>query len=149
VGALIESVNKARQTDIGFGELQDVVETNDKQRFSFNSDKSKIRANQGHSINIYLGLKPAFPPDVLYHGTARRFLDSILDSGLDKRNRQHVHLSADKQTAISVGERHGSPVVLLVDSYAMVRSGFLFYLSENGVWLTDSVPPGFIKVWDK
>ena len=119
--------------------LEEIVATDDKHRFSFNEDKSKIRANQGHSIDIDLGLEEKTPPDILYHGTAEKYIDNIKQNGIQKRNRQYVHLSSDKQTAIKVGSRHGKPVIFKIDAKQMVMDGFKFYLSENGVWLTDYV----------
>ena len=123
-------------------QLDEVVAGNDKQRFIIEGDR--IRANQGHSVEVDLGLEPVAPPDRLYHGTVTRFLESIREHGLVKGSRQHVHLSADAQTATKVGARRGKPVVLEVDSKAMAAAGRLFYRSANGVWLTDSVPPSFL-----
>ena len=119
--------------------LQEVVESNDKQRFRFSDDGSRIRANQGHSLSVDLEMKEQTPPDILFHGTASRFLESITEEGLQKRNRQHVHLSLDRETATKVGSRHGRPVILEVDARKMHQDGYLFYQSDNGVWLTDSV----------
>lgn len=125
--------------------LEQVVAQNDKRRFSFNFDGTKIRANQGHSLNIDLALSPTKPPDILYHGTAIRLLNSIKFKGLTSRNRQHVHLSLDEKTAIKVGQRHGKPVVLRIDAKAMHKQNINFYLSENGVWLTEAVPIQYIS----
>jgi len=124
------------------------VESNDKQRFILSEDGNRIRANQGHSISIDLGLKPSAPPEILYHGTATRFLEPILEQGLKKMNRQHVHLSADVETAVKVGSRHGKPVILTLDTASMVKDGHDFYMSENGVWLTDRVPPQYLSRHD-
>lgn len=126
-------------------ELDEVVQTNDKKRFIFNEDKTRIRANQGHSVDIDLALNPQQPPEFLYHGTAKANLDSILDKGIEKRNRQHVHLSSDKETAIKVGMRHGKAIILTIMTGQMYKDGFLFYLSENNVWLTDFVDSKYIK----
>lgn len=126
--------------------LKEVVRTNNKKRFAFNEDKTKIRASQGHSVEIDLGYLPTTPPDVLYHGTATRFLDSILKSGLIKGSRRHVHLSKDKDTASNVGQRHGKLVMLEADAKKMFEKGFEFYVSENGVWLTEAVPSEFLRV---
>ncbi len=120
--------------------LDEVVFTNDKQRFAYSADGLSIRANQGHSVDIELALKPTTPPDTLYHGTATRFIVSIKEQGLIKKQRQHVHLSALHETAVSVGQRHGKPIVLSINSKQMHEDGHLFYLSSNGVWLTDYVP---------
>jgi len=127
-------------------ELEYVVANNAKQRFIFNNDKTKIRANQGHSIEVDLALKPVLPPDLLYHGTVAKFLDSIKENGLQKMNRQHVHLSPDVETALNVGSRRGKPIILTIKAIAMHEAGYLFYKSANGVWLTDLVPPEFIEV---
>lgn len=128
-----------------FEELDEIVQTNDKKRFIFNEDKTKIRANQGHSIDIDLAFKPQQPPDFLYHGTAQNNLDSILEKGIEKRNRQHVHLSLDNEIASKVGMRHGKPIVLTIKTGKMFEDGILFYLSENNVWLTDFVDAKYIK----
>lgn len=124
--------------------LEQIVETNDKKRFAFNADQSKIRASQGHSVNVELGLEPVTPPAFLYHGTADKNLASILANGLVSQQRQHVHLSATPETARQVGTRHGKPVVLTIDTTAMFRDGYIFYLSDNNVWLTNSVPRQYI-----
>ena len=125
--------------------LDEVVFTNDKQRFAYSADGLSIRANQGHSLDIELALKPTTPPDILYHGTATRFIESIMEQGLIKKQRQHVHLSALQETAVSVGQRHGKPIVLSMNSKQMHEDGHLFYLSNNGVWLTEFVPVKYIR----
>src|SRR6185369_11200546 len=124
---------------ITFDELQNVVVTNDKQRFSFSDDKTLIRANQGHSVQVALGYEPLSPPATLYHGTAERFLSSIERQGLLKGQRHHVHLSEDLKIATEVGTRYGRPVVLLIASERMNKHGHLFFRSQNGVWLTEHV----------
>lgn len=130
-------------------ELEHVVTVDDKQRFSFNTDKTRIRANQGHSLQtLDLGLQAVEPPEILYHGTAERFLASILQRGLEKRSRQHVHLSADTETAHKVGIRHGKPIILKVAARQMQRDGLIFYHSANGVWLTDHVPTAYVEVME-
>ena len=126
--------------------IEEVVETNDKQRFVFNEDRSMIRASQGHSVSVDLGLAPMPPPPVLFHGTATRFLEAIRKQGLLKGNRQHAHLSPDEATAVKVGQRHGKPVVLKIAAGKMQLEGHRFYCSVNGVWLTDHVPPAFLEV---
>lgn len=125
--------------------LDYVVENNDKKRFAFNEDKTKIRASQGHSISVELNMKEAEPSEFLYHGTVGKFMESIKLEGLQKMSRQHVHLSKDKETAIKVGSRRGAPQILTVRSGAMYRDGFKFYLSENNVWLTAEVPAKYIE----
>ncbi len=124
--------------------VAEIVATSDKQRFALSADGRMIRANQGHSVAIDLGHSPRSPPERLYHGTAARNLASIQTSGLHAGERRHVHLSPDAETAVKVGKRHGRPVVLMVDSRAMLGAGHVFYRSENGVWLTDAVPARFI-----
>ncbi|AOR33312.1 RNA 2'-phosphotransferase [Streptomyces fodineus] len=124
-------------------ELDHVVATNDKQRFAI--EGNRIRASQGHSIEVDLGLPPATPPPYLYHGTVDRNLDAIRADGLKPMNRHDVHLSADRETATRVGARRGRPVVLAVDAGAMHRDGHVFRLSANGVWLTSAVPPRYLR----
>lgn len=126
--------------------LQLIVDTNDKKRFVFNEDRSRIRASQGHSIqSIDLRFEEKEPPEFLYYGTALRFLESITVQGLTKQSRQHVHLSKDEDTALKVGQRHGRPVVLTISSKKMYDEGYKFYLSENDVWLTDCVPIEYLR----
>jgi putative RNA 2'-phosphotransferase len=136
-----------RGLDITFWVLVDIVENNDKQRFAFNHNKTMIRANQGHSIDVDVGLKEVAPPYILYHGTADKFINKIKKTGLLKMNRNHVHLSDNLDTAIKVGLRHGGKACTVISVLAsdMVRGGHKFYLSENGVWLTDRVPTSYIS----
>lgn len=126
--------------------LEYLVANNDKQRFAFNEDASKIRANQGHSVKLQLDLAPVVPPNELYHGTAQRYLKSIQQTGIQKRSRHHVHLSARQATAKTVGARHGIPVILVVDAQSMHAQGHQFYETANGVWLTEVVAPEFFRV---
>lgn len=126
-------------------ELEEIVATSEKKRFALSADGRRIRANQGHSVEVDLNLQPIAPPELLYHGTVAKFIPSIRAQGLLKGQRHHVHLSADRATAEIVGERRGVPIVLTVRSADMARAGHLFYRSENGVWLTDHVPPPFIQ----
>jgi putative RNA 2'-phosphotransferase len=126
-------------------QLDEVVATNDKKRFTFSPDGRLIRANQGHSVEVDLGLVPVEPPELLYHGTVERFLDSIREKGLIRGKRQHVHLSADRETAARVGQRRGRPVVLVVEAARMHNDEHVFYRSENGVWLTEAVPVKYLK----
>lgn len=126
--------------------LREIVETNNKQRFAFSEDGLRIRANQGHSVEVALDLSPVAPPETLLHGTATRFLDAILAEGLDKRQRHHVHLSENADTARQVGSRYGKVVLLKVDAGRMHRDGHQFFRTENGVWLTDAVPHTYLKV---
>lgn len=125
-------------------EILELVETNDKQRYEFNDDKSKIRARQGHSVNVNVDLKETLPPDVLFHGTATRFLESIREKGILKMSRNYVQLSEKIDTAMEVGGRHGKPVVLGVDTKTMREDGIKFYLSNNNVWLTEFVDSKYI-----
>ncbi|MEH1911042.1 MAG: RNA 2'-phosphotransferase [Nostoc sp.] len=126
-------------------ELQVVVESNDKQRFSFDSTGTLIRANQGHSVKVDLQLKPVVPPDVLYHGTGHKSVESIMQTGLCKMSRNHVHLSRDISTAQTVGARHGKPVIFIVYAAPMHEAGYIFYCSDNGVWLVDHVPLNYLQ----
>ncbi|MBR5111435.1 MAG: RNA 2'-phosphotransferase [Clostridia bacterium] len=126
--------------------LEEIVRTDNKQRYSFNSDKTKIRANQGHSIPVDLELLPLEPPAVLWHGTGEKYVESINQKGLLKQSRQYVHLTDNHDTAIAVGKRHGKPVVYAVDAHAMWQEGYAFFRSENGVWLTDHVPAAFLHI---
>ena len=123
--------------------LDEIVATNNKQRFEYSDDGKKIRARQGHSINVDVELTETIPPDVLYHGTATRFMESIYAEGLVPGNRLYVHLSADEATAVKVGARHGTSFVLKIDCRKMVADGCKFYLSNNGVWLTKQVLPEY------
>ncbi|WP_312361665.1 RNA 2'-phosphotransferase [Agrobacterium sp.] len=123
-----------------------VVAESDKKRFTLSEDGRRIRAAQGHSVKVDLGQPPVEPPTQLFHGTATRFLDSILQQGLRPGERQQVHLSADRTTALTVGQRHGKPVVLVVDAAQMFADGCRFYLADNGVWLTDAVPFSYLTV---
>lgn len=122
-----------------------VVETSDKQRFAIDSKKNRIRANQGHSIDIDLSLDPIKPPETLLHGTAERFYESIMHDGLTKQSRHHVHLSESPTVAKSVGSRYGKPVILEIDANRMSNDGFLFYQTLNNVWLVDTVPVKYIR----
>tara|TARA_Y100000817_G_scaffold309244_1_gene298090 strand:+ start:740 stop:1303 length:564 start_codon:yes stop_codon:yes gene_type:complete len=144
VNELIEKCNqhhKKLNTEL----LEYVVINNDKKRFAFNKDKTKIRASQGHSIDVALELKTVEPLHFLYHGTVDKFVASIKKEGLQKMSRQHVHLSQDKETAIKVGSRRGKPVILSINAPKMHADGYSFYVSENGVWLTDQVPVEYIE----
>lgn len=125
--------------------LARIVRENNKQRYCFNEDQTKIRANQGHSIAVDVELRQALPPALLYHGTTLRFLAEMQKNGITRQNRQHVHLSADRATARQVGGRHGSPVVLPIDAAAMERDGLPFWISENGVWLCERVPWKYVR----
>ena len=124
--------------------LETVCATNDKQRFAFDQSRTRIRANQGHSVEIDLQLAPLTPPDALYHGTSERTLPAILDAGLRKMARHHVHLSPDEETARRVGARRGQPIILTVDAAGLHTADGVFYESGNGVWLVDAVPPQFL-----
>ena len=128
--------------------LEHVVRTSDKKRFVLSVDGRLIRAAQGHSVEIDLGLTPIIPPEILYHGTASRFLEAILGEGLKPGGRQYVHLSSNAETARTVGARHGRPVVLLIDTAGARAAGQVFYLAENGVWLSDRMSPEFLKLLD-
>lgn len=122
-----------------------VVAENDKQRFAMSEDGARIRASQGHSVEVDLAFSPTDPPELLYHGTAERFVESILEHGLLRGSRNHVHLSLDVETATRVGRRHGKPSVLTIAAATMQRDGHRFFLSENGVWLTEHVPREYLR----
>lgn len=143
IDELLAAANRSG-TALDRATLLRVVAENDKQRFAISEDGRRIRASQGHSVEVDLALTPLAPPELLYHGTATRFLESIRREGLVKQSRQHVHLSADETTAVKVGQRHGRPAVLTVRAGAMAAAGQQFFRSDNGVWLTDHVPPEFL-----
>ena len=145
VDELINGINASGKYSIDMVLLEEIVRTDNKQRYSFNEDKTKIRANQGHSIDVDVELKEAVPPEILYHGTGEKYVDSINTEGLKPKSRLYVHLSRDIDTAVKVGKRHGKPVVYSVSAGKMQRNGYRFYLSENGVWLTKVVPFEFLK----
>ncbi|PJJ60423.1 RNA 2'-phosphotransferase [Hymenobacter chitinivorans] len=126
-------------------QLEEVVTSNDKQRFAFDESGTRIRAQQGHSVEVDLQLLPATPPAVLFHGTVPAALPAIRQEGLQKRQRHHVHLSPDEATARRVGQRRGQPLILAIEAGAMQQAGFVFYESGNGVWLTDHVPPQYLR----
>ena len=136
----------SHQHPLTMAELEYIVETNAKQRFRFNEDRSRIRASQGHSVEVELGYTPVAPPEVLYHGTAIQHQESILREGLRKMSRHQVHLSADVATARTVGQRHGRLVLFEVAAGQLHRAGQPFYRADNGVWLTDEVPPAHLRL---
>ena len=146
--AVDELISKSEAAGKPFNleDLMHVVNTSEKKRFSLSEDGQHIRAAQGHSGTVELGLPPKEPPRILYHGTATRFMESIVSDGLKPQARQQVHLSADEATAYQVGQRHGKPVVFKVDALRMHQDGFKLFLADNGVWLTDQVPPEFLTL---
>jgi putative RNA 2'-phosphotransferase len=133
-----------KKANLDMETLEHVVETNNKKRFEFNDKKTKIRASQGHSVDVKLGYESRIPPSILYHGTAAKNDSSIQNNGLKKMNRHAVHLSDDFDTAMSVGSRHGKPLVYIVHAGEMYNDGIKFYLSNNGVWLTDYIDPKYL-----
>jgi len=143
VNELIEGINKTYQID--FNLLQEIVNTDEKKRYSFNEDKTLIRANQGHSIPVDVELKEVIPPEFLWHGTGEKYVISIDKEGLISKARLYVHLSSDYDTAIKVGSRHGKPVVYKVLSEKMCDDGYKFFCSENNVWLTNNVPVKYLE----
>lgn len=144
VNELLDGIRKTGRT-INMELLEDIVATDNKKRYSFNDDRTKIRANQGHSISVDVELTSAVPPKVLYHGTAIKSLDFIKEEGITSQSRQYVHLSNDIETAKKVGARHGASVVLIVKAHEMYQDGYEFWISENKVWLCKSVPIKYIK----
>lgn len=132
--------------DISMEDLDKIVETNSKKRFELSKNKAKIRACQGHSVDILLGLSPVEPPEFLYHGTSEENKMGIITEGISKMKRNHVHLSPDTETALEVGKRHGEPIVLTIRTKEMYEDGIKFYCSKNGVWLTEFVAPRYIQL---
>ena len=149
VDELIDGINKTKpNSKITMEVLEEIVRTDNKQRYSFNEDKTLIRANQGHSIPVDVELQAAIPPAILYHGTGQKYAESIDKQGLLHQSRLYVHLSKDIATATKVGQRHGQPVIYEIDAQSMYNDGYSFYLSVNGVWLTDHVPLTYLKKLD-
>jgi putative RNA 2'-phosphotransferase len=144
VDELIEKCN-TNKVSLDFDTLEEIVITSDKQRFAFNDECTKIRANQGHTVNVDLEFTATKPIEFLYHGTVVKYLDGIKSNGLQKMQRLHVHLSKDLETAIKVGSRRGNPIILKIHALKMYEKGYEFYLSKNGVWLCDHVPTEFIE----
>ncbi len=147
VGELISGVNRTHPLTMEL--LEEIVRTDEKQRYSFNEDKPLIRANQGHSIPVDVELPELKPPAILYHGTGRKYVESIDRLGLIPKSRLYVHLSPDRETVLKVGRRHGVPVVYSIQAETMFMNGYLFYRSVNGVWLTKEVPVEYIKKCEK
>lgn len=143
VSELISGISKTRPFDMKM--LEEIVRTDSKQRYSFNEDKTLIRANQGHSIHVDVELEKKTPPEFLYHGTGEKFVSSIDKEGLLSKSRLYVHLSKDTGTAVKVGSRHGKPVVYKVAARKMADDGYEFFLSVNGVWLTKAVPAEYLS----
>ncbi len=143
VEELIAGVNKTQPLDMAM--LEQIVAEDEKQRYSFNEDKTLIRANQGHSIPVDVELEEVEPPEILYHGTGEKYVDSIDEQGLIPKSRLYVHLSPDEDTAKKVGQRHGKPVIYTVRSGEMYRNGISFYRSVNGVWLVKAVPVKYLE----
>lgn len=145
VNDLISGIEKDNH-GFNFELLEEIVRSDSKQRYSFNDDKSLIRANQGHSVNVDVELKEKEPPEYLYHGTGEKYVESINQDGLIPKSRLYVHLSKDIKTAENVGKRHGKEVVYRINSGQMYRDGYKFYLSKNGVWLTKEVPVKYLEI---
>lgn len=143
VGELIEGVNRTHPLDMDL--LEEIVRTDDKQRYSFNEDRTLIRANQGHSVPVDVELEKAEPPEYLWHGTGLKYVESIDRQGLLPKSRLYVHLSDDRDTAVKVGSRHGKPVIYRILSGKMARAGISFYRSVNGVWLVKKVPVCYLE----
>lgn len=143
VDELINGIAKTRPFDMEM--LEEIVRTDEKQRYSFNEDKTLIRANQGHSIPVDVELEQKLPPDILWHGTGEKYVVSIDEQGLLPKSRLYVHLSGDYETAVKVGSRHGKPVIYKVNARQMQADGYVFYQSVNGVWLTKHVLVKYLK----
>ncbi len=142
VDELIEGVNRTRRLDMDM--LEEIVRMDNKKRYSFSDDKTLIRANQGHSVKVDLEFPVCNPPAILYHGTGKKYETSIDEQGLIRKTRLYVHLSADTETALNVGSRHGEPMIYTVDAGRMARDGYRFFLSVNGVWLVEHVPVQYL-----
>ncbi len=142
VDELIDGVAKTRPFNMEM--LERIVRTDDKQRYSFNEDKTLIRANQGHSVKVDVELEQKLPPEILWHGTGEKYVEFIDEEGLLPKSRLYVHLSGDYDTAVKVGSRHGKPVVYEVNAGQMQQDGYVFYRSVNGVWLTKHVPKVYL-----
>lgn len=148
VDELLEGISRTQFIDMEL--LEDIVRTDDKQRYSFNEDKTLIRANQGHSVSVDVELKEAIPPEILWHGTGMKYVEAIDNEGLISKSRLYVHLSSDYDTAVKVGSRHGKPVVYKVMAQQMEEDGYVFKISANGVWLIKAVPVKYLeKVMEK
>ena len=145
VQQLISGIKKSRNKSFNMDMLEEIVQTDNKQRYSFNDDKTLIRANQGHSVKVDVELEEKTPPEFLWHGTGEKYVQSIDSVGLIPKGRLHVHLSKDEDTALNVGKRHGKPVIYKVLSGQMSKDGFRFYLSKNGVWLIKEVPVRYLQ----
>ena len=143
VDELIEGISRTQNFNMDI--LEEIVRTDEKQRYSFNDEKTKIRANQGHSIEVDVELEEKEPPEILWHGTGEKFATSIDNIGLIPKSRLYVHLSKDEETATIVGRRHGKPVLYMVNTREMYKDGFKFFLSKNGVWLTKEVPVRYLE----
>lgn len=143
VAELIEGISKTREFNMDI--LEEIVRTDEKERYSFNEDKTLIRANQGHSIPVDVELEEVEPPEELWHGTGEKYVASIDEIGLIRKSRLYVHLSKDKETALKVGSRHGRPVLYTVKTREMYQDGYAFFLSKNGVWLTKEVPVKYLE----
>lgn len=146
VSELVRNMNRYCGTNTSVDEIDQIVRTNDKKRFMYSNDKKRIRACQGHSIHVDLGLVPTQPPPILYHGTARQTAAIIQKEGIKRMNRQYVQMSDSLNTARSVGQRHGIPVIFQIDAEKMVHDGISIYKSENGVWLVDYIPPKYLSL---
>lgn len=143
VDELLAGIRRTRPINMKI--LEEIVRTDDKQRYTFNEDHTRIRANQGHSIQVDVELEEAEPPEYLFHGTGRKYMESIDQTGLIPKNRLYVHLSGDQETAMKVGKRHGEPIVYRVATRAMARDGHKFWRSANGVWLAKHVPLEYLE----
>ena len=148
VRELIAGVNRAEGHFLDLETLEEIVRTDEKQRYSFNEDHTSIRANQGHSIPVDVELEEKTPPDVLWHGTGEKYVSAIDEQGLISKSRLYVHLSSDPETAKKVGSRHGRPVIYQVNCRQMDQDGFRFFLSANKVWLTKKVPARYLHIME-
>ena len=148
VKELIDGINHSEGNSLNMDLLEEIVRSDEKQRYSFNEDHTLIRANQGHSVPVDVELEEKTPPGVLWHGTGEKYVDSIDAQGLISKNRLYVHLSSDKETAKKVGSRHGRPVIYEIDCRQMTEDGYRFFESANHVWLTKNVPVKYLKKYE-
>ena len=145
VNDLIDGIRKNKRRFITVNNIKEIDATSDKQRFTFNDDYTKIRANHGHSVSVDLELEERMPPAALYHGTSTKSIINIMTNGIKSMSRLYVHLSSTEEAASAIGKRRGAPVILIIDAQLMYNDGFKFYKSANNIWLTEFIPVDYIR----